>query len=138
MPAVSPGRPALGIKAAAVKDGHWEPNRGLLAKPLLPVGDGPLVPLLCSRQLNIQGHIPIGHEVTGPVGQTPAGTRKLVSRSSAGEAGWLGLGVTQSLQTWSEAGLLWACRGPWVSEGHVPRVACRRVKQLPASSFQLH
>lgn len=73
------------------------PNRGLLAKPLLPIGDGPCLHRCVADNLTFRGTYPSATTLSGPVGQTPAGTRKLVSAgASAGEAWWLGPGVTQS------------------------------------------
>lgn len=144
-----PGESALAIKAAAIKGGHGEAQ--LVAKPLPPVGEGPCFHRCVTDNSALRGTHPSSTALSGPVGQTPAGTRNLVSaRASAGEAGWLGPGVIQSslvdvARKLGSSGpavglehlLTWLLR----SGGHVPGVACRRVKQEHPPgffSFQLY
>lgn len=145
------GESALGIKAAAIKDGHGEAQQRLVAKPLLPVGEGPCFHCCVTDNSALRGTHPLSTALSGPVGQTPAGTRKLVSAgASAGAAGWLGPGVIQSslVGVTRELGSSGPAVGlehllTWLlhSGGHVPRVACRRVKQEHPPgffSFQLY
>lgn len=68
-----------------------------MAKPLLPMGDGPCLHCYVADNSTFRGTYPSSTMLSGPMGQTPAGTWKLVSAgASAGEAGCLGPGVTQS------------------------------------------
>ena len=73
------------------------PSRGLVAKPLPPQGDGPCFHCCVTDNSAFRGTYPASTRLSGSVGQTPARIWKLVSAgASAGEAGWLGPGVTQS------------------------------------------
>lgn len=121
------------------------PSRGLVAKPLLPMGEGPCFHCCVTDNSTFRGTYPSSTTLSGPMGQTPAGTWKLVSAgASAGEAGWLGPGVIQSSLV--DVAQKLGSSGPavglehlltWLlgSGGHVSGVACRRMKQEQPPGF---